>query len=84
MWIKVLGCYHTPSLALCLYGLTVSVRSWPKAEAQVTFFSVSFGEILWFWKEKFSNLGFDGKSRESRPPNTDHQRQLSTDTVEKL
>ena len=35
-------------------------RSWPKAEAQVTFFSVSFGEIPWFWKEKFSNLGFDG------------------------
>ncbi len=26
--------------------------------------SVSFGEISWFWKGKFSNLGFGGSNRE--------------------
>jgi hypothetical protein len=31
-------------------------RCWLNAEAQVTFFSVSFGEISWFWRENFQTF----------------------------
>jgi hypothetical protein len=41
----------------------MSVSCWPKVASELGTFSVSFGEISWFWKEKFSNLGFDGNNR---------------------
>ena len=38
----------------------LSGRCWPKVASELGIFSVGFGEISWFWKEKFSYFGFDG------------------------
>jgi hypothetical protein len=40
------------------------VRCWPKAASELGIFSVGFGEISWFWEEKFSTLGFDIRNQE--------------------
>jgi hypothetical protein len=34
----------------------MSVRKWPKYEAQVVRLSVSFGEIAWLFKRNFSSF----------------------------
>jgi hypothetical protein len=39
-----------------------SDRSWPKVAPELEIFSVGFGEITWFWKEIFLNLGFEGSN----------------------
>jgi len=50
--------YHMLVLVFPYILLSASVRFWPKAEAQVAFSSVSFGEIAWLFREKFLNFGF--------------------------
>jgi hypothetical protein len=34
-----------------------------KIAPELGIFSVGFGETTWFWKEKFSNLGFEVRNQ---------------------
>jgi len=42
----------------------MSVGSWLFAEAQIAFFSASFGEIAWLFWGKFLNFGFSSIHRQ--------------------
>jgi hypothetical protein len=44
--------------------LSARVCCWPKVASELGIFSVGFGEISWFWEEKFSTFGFDVRNQE--------------------